>query len=374
MTEIPADLTNQPVVWHPRMAVADKSRAMAFAHSHGLSNEDELARRAIDDPEWFWGAVTEELGVVWSTPYETVLDLERGPQWPRWFRGGRMNYVSTAVDRHLAERSDSVALSWEGDDGSIRAVTFGELAAKVNKAANGLQSIGVGKGTRVGIYLPMLIQTAVAVLACGKIGAVIVPIFSGFGADAAATRLQDANVTHLITSDGFLRRGKIIELKRTADRAVDLAGNVERTVVVRHTGQDVPWDSSRDVWWSAIVDQASDEFEAADTAAEDPFMIIYTSGTTGRPKGTVHVHAGFPIKAAQDMAFAFDIKQNECLCWITDLGWMMGPWAILGGLIAGASVLLYEAPPTTPNRTGSGRWSIATRFPSSGYLRRRSGL
>ena len=226
---------------------------------------------------------------------------------------------------------------------------FSNSPSMSNRAANGLRGLGVGKGTRVGIYMPMLIETAVAVLACGKLGAIIVPIFSGFGADAAATRLTDASVTHLVTADGFLRRGRVIELKQSADRAKDMAGCVEKIVVVQRTAHDVPWNPQRDVWWSDMIAGMDDECPAADTAANDPFMIIYTSGTTGRPKGAVHVHSGFPLKAAQDLAFPFDMWQGEVLCWITDIGWMMGPWAILGGLVAGASVVLYEGTPDYPN-------------------------
>ena len=349
MTGIPADLTAQPVVWQPRRSLVEQSRAMQFATRFGIQSPEGLAQRAIDDPDWFWGAVCEELDVVWTQPYDQVLNLDRGIEWPEWFINGRMNYVTTAVDRHLPQRANAVAVRWEGDDGDARTLTFQQLAADVNRAANGLQGLGVGRGTRVGIYMPMLIETAVAVLACGKLGAVIVPIFSGFGADAAATRLTDASVTHLITADGFLRRGRVIQLKQSADRATDLAGCVEKTVVVRRTAQDVPWNPQRDVWWSDMTAGMDDECPAADTAANDPFMIIYTSGTTGRPKGAVHVHSGFPLKAAQDLAFPFDMRQGEVLCWITDIGWMMGPWAILGGLIAGASVVLYEGTPDYPN-------------------------
>ncbi|CAN5623964.1 AMP-binding protein [soil metagenome] len=359
MTGVPADLTNQPVVWRPRSAVADQSRAMQFASAHGITSSSQLARRAIDDPEWFWEAVCEELGIVWAHPYDRVLDLARGIEWPDWFPGGRMNYVTSAVDQHLVERAGSIALRWEGDDGAVRTLTFQELAIEVNRVANGLQSIGVTNGARVGIYLPMLIETAVALLACGKLGAEIVPIFSGFGADAAATRIADATVTHLITADGFRRRGRVIELKPVAERAAELAGCVERVVVVQHVGQDIPWNGSRDHWWTDLTANAPDQFEAVDTAADTPYMVIYTSGTTGRPKGAVHVHAGFPIKAAQDLAFPFDVRQDEVLCWLTDIGWMMGPWAIIGGLIAGASVLLYEGTPDYPEPDRL--WSLVER-------------
>ncbi len=359
MTEIPADLTNQPVVWRPRKSTIESSRAMRFARRHGVDTIDDLARRAIEEPEWFWSAVSDELGIVWSQPFEQVLDLSGGIAWPRWFTGGRMNYVASAVDRHIEARGSKIAIRWEGDDGSSKVLTFDDLEFAVNKAANALAGIGVKSGTRVGIYMPMLVETAVAVLACGKLGAEFVPIFSGFGPDAAGQRIHDAGVTHLITVDGFRRRGRVIDVKPIADAAATHSGIVERIVVVQHTGQDIPWTSERDVWWSDVFDKADADFETVDTAANDRFMIIYTSGTTGKPKGAVHIHAGFPIKAAQDMAFAFDIDEDDVLCWLTDLGWMMGPWAIIGGLIAGASVLLYEGTPDYPEPDRL--WAIVER-------------
>ncbi|HMM43874.1 MAG TPA: AMP-binding protein, partial [Thermomicrobiales bacterium] len=207
---------------------------------------------------------------------------------------------------------------------------------------------GMGKGDRVGIFLPMLVETAVATLACSRVGAIFVPMFSGYGPDAVATRINDAGARLLITADGFYRRGAVVPMKATADAALGQTSSVERVLVVRRTGADVPWDDGRDVWWHDLVSSQSDACEPEDTAADDPYMIIYTSGTTGKPKGAVHVHAGFPVKAAQDLAFCFDVHEGDRLFWLTDLGWMMGPWAIAGGLIAGASVLLFEGTPDYP--------------------------
>lgn len=343
-----ADLSSQPVVWRPGAAQLERSRALAFAAEHGLASWDEIAERASADPEWFWGAVCEHLGIVWTRRYDRVLDLARGPAWPKWFPGGRMNYVTSAVDRHLQAHPDARAVHWEGEDGATRELSYRELSHEVNRLANALKSLGIGKGDRVGIYLPMLAETAIATLACGRIGAVFIPIFSGYGAEAAATRLNDAGAKVLITADGFYRRGRVVPMKATADDAVALAPTVEQVIVVRRTGEDVPWLDGRDVAYDQLVRDMPDACEPEDTAADDPYMIIYTSGTTGRPKGAVHVHAGFPIKAAQDLAFCFDLRQDDTLFWLTDLGWMMGPWAIAGGLIAGGSVLLYEGTPDYP--------------------------
>jgi acetyl-CoA synthetase len=260
-----------------------------------------------------------------------------------------MNYVASAVDRYLTTRPDDVALRWEGEDGATAALTFRELAEQVNRAANGLRALGIGKGDRVGIYLPMLPETAIAMLAAGRIGAIFIPIFSGYGPEAAASRLNDAEAKLLITADGFYRRGRVVPMKQTADAALALSPTVERTLVVRRTSNEIDWVAGRDVWWDDALAGASAAGEPEDTAADDPFMLIYTSGTTGRPKGAVHVHAGFPVKAAQDLAFCFDLQDDDTLLWLTDLGWMMGPWLIAGGLIAGAAIMLYEGTPDYPD-------------------------
>lgn len=339
---------NIDVDWRPGPDIIARSRMLAFAREHGLDTYDSFFRKSVDDPAWFWGAVEKHLGVIWTQPYERVLDLGNGIEWPEWYPGGRMNYVTSAVDRHLATRRDSIALRWEGDDGARRNLTFGELAEEINRACNALKALGVKQGDRVGIFLPMIPETAIAKLACGKMGAIIVPIFSGFGADAAANRLRDAGATHLITADGFLRRGRQVALLEAALEAAQEAGGMQSITVVPRLGT-LPESLPDNVHnWNEITAAASNDFTAADTAANDPYMLIYTSGTTGRPKGAVHTHAGFPLKAAMDIAFCFDLHQDDTLFWLTDLGWMMGPWAISGTLIAGGSVMLFEGTPDFP--------------------------
>ncbi|HUG15943.1 MAG TPA: AMP-binding protein [Thermomicrobiales bacterium] len=343
-----AVIADQPVVWTPGPERISRSRALAFAREHGLDGWDAIGSRAAEDPGWFWGAVSDHLGIVWTRPYDSVLDLSNGPEWPDWFVGGRMNYVASALDRFLDRRADQTALIWEGDDGSSTSMTYRELAESTNRIANALRGLGIRKGDRVGIYLPMLPETAVATLACSRIGAVFIPIFSGYGADAASKRLIDAEAKVLITADGFHRRGGVVPMKDTANAAVANALSVEHVIVVRRCGVDPGWVDGRDLWWHDLERDASPHCEPEDTAADDPYMLIYTSGTTGTPKGTVHVHAGFPIKAAQDLAFCFDLQSDDRLFWITDLGWMMGPWMIAGGLIAGASIVVYEGTPDYP--------------------------
>jgi acetyl-CoA synthetase len=347
--QVHASSGSNEVVWNPTEDHLRRSRLMRFMREHGIEDYDAFLARSVADSDWYWDAVVKHLGLEWYRPYAQVLDVSQGLAWPRWFAGASYNYVHDAVDKHAsgADR-DRIAIRWEGDGGENRRLTYGELAAETNRMAGALTELGIEKGDRVGIFLPMLPETAIATLACAKVGAIFIPIFSGYGGEAAATRLRDCDAKLLITADGFYRRGRVIPMKETADDAVSSAPSVERVLVYRHVGRDVPWNEQRDVWWHDAQSGQSTEFETVRTDASDPYMIIYTSGTTGRPKGAVHVHSGFPIKAAHDLAFCFDLQADDVLFWITDLGWMMGPWAIEGGLILGATLMLYEGTPDYP--------------------------
>ncbi len=355
--EVHADSEKDEIVWNPTEEHLQRSRLMRFIREHGLTGYDDLLAKSVSDPDWYWDAVVKHLGIEWYQPYDQVLDVSRGLAWPRWFTGASYNYVHDAVDKHaVGTDRERVAIIWEGDGGDVRRLTYGDVATETNRLAGALKELGIKKGDRIGIFLPMLPETAIATLACAKIGAIFIPIFSGYGGDAAATRLRDCDARLLITADGFYRRGRVIPMKETADEAVASAPSVERVLVFRHVGQEIPWDDVRDIWWHDAVSIQKAEFETVQTDASDPYMIIYTSGTTGRPKGAVHVHAGFPIKAAHDLAFCFDLQRQDVLFWITDLGWMMGPWAIEGALILGATLMLHEG---TPDYPGPDRlWSL----------------
>ena len=365
--------------WRPDAALLAEARAAQFLRRTGLPDLDALQARAVADPAWFWGAAADDLGLAWQRRPTSVLDLSRGVPFARWWTGGAFNYAAAAVDPLAASHPADQAVAWEGEDGAVRRLTRAELKESVDRAAAMLSAEGVGAGTRVGIYLPMLLETVVAVLALGKLQAVYTPIFSGYAAPAVATRLRAFEATHLITADGFLRRGGVIPLKRTADEALAETPDVRRVIVVRRLGggegsagghvgghvgghsAEVPFDPGRDRWWDEemAADGAADVRPAAETDPETPFMVIYTSGTTGAPKGTVHVHGGFPIKGAQDLAHTFDLRAGDCLFWFTDLGWMMGPWAIAGSLLNGARLVIYEGAPDYP---GPDRlWSIVAR-------------
>ena len=343
---------SEPIAWRPTEEYLRRSRLRRFMERHGIADYPALLQRAGADPAWFWDAVSADLELVWQRPYTQVMDTSRGIPWTRWYVNGQFNYVATALDKHASgSGATRTAVIWEGEDGEVRRFTYGELATLTNRAANALRALGVGKGDRVAIYMPMIPETVAATLACGKIGAIYMPVFSGYGAEAVATRLQDSESKVVITADGYYRRGKVVPMKATADAAVATSPSVEHVLVVRRIGErgdTVPWTAGRDVWWHEAVEAQSPECETLVTDAEDPYMLIYTSGTTGKPKGAVHVHCGFPVKGAQDMAHCFDVQPDDTMFWLTDIGWMMGPWAISSTLLLGATLAIYEVTPDYP--------------------------
>ncbi|PTM59827.1 AMP-binding protein [Desmospora activa] len=337
-------------VWFPNKELTEQSRLGRLMAKVGITDVDEFYRRSVSDVGWFWGTVEQDLGLVWDRPYQKVLDTSRGIPWARWFVDGSFNVSVNALDRWVNDPSSRqrLALIWEGDDGTVQKWTYRELWTEVNRIARGLQELGVAKGDRVAIYLPMVAENVIAMLAVARIGAVFTPCFSGYGAEAVAVRLRDSEAKVLITADGFLRRGKTVAMKEEADKAVDQSPSVQRVVVVRRLGREIP-TTSRDLNWTELRSNDRQPLTAAPTDAADPFMIIYTSGTTGRPKGTVHVHAGFPIKAASDAAYGMDLDDGDVLFWMTDMGWMMGPWMVFGTLLTGTTMLLFEGTPDYPH-------------------------
>jgi acetyl-CoA synthetase len=351
------------VAWRPDPAVAEASRLAGFLRATGELSLDALQARAVADPGWFWDAAADDIGVAWARHPSAVLDLTDGPAWARWWVGGSFDWAWAATGPRAAHDPAGVAITWEGEDGTVRELTNAQLAADVAAAARRLTELGIAAGDRVGILLPMLPETVVAVLAVSRLGAIFTPIFSGYAAPAIASRLVDCGASLLITADGFLRRGAWVDLKSVADKAVAAAPSVKRVIVVPRAGEalDVPWTAERDEWWGmpSAADEEPDRFGLVGRDPETPYMIIYTSGTTGRPKGAVHVHGGFPIKAAQDLAHTFDLTERDTLFWFTDLGWMMGPWAIAGALLLGARLVLYEGAPDFP---GPDRlWDVVAR-------------
>lgn len=320
-------------VWYPD-ARAQETWLGRFMAELGFQDYEAFYRYSVEEAEAFYHAFLTRLGVPWRAPYTRVV--EGHFPFPRFFVGGRLNLVEACL-RHDPTRP---ALVHETEDGHVRSLTYGEARREVERLAGGLRALGVGRGDRVGLWLPMGLEAALALLAVAHLGGIAVPIFSGYGAEAAALRLKDAEAKLLIVQDGFLRRGRRVELLPEARKARAMAGT-EKVAVVRRLG--LPLEEEVDLAALSGPSSPPEEMESM-----DPFMLIYTSGTTGRPKGTVHYHAGFPLKAALDLALLFDLREEDRLFWFTDLGWMMGPWAILGGLILGATVFLYDGAPDHP--------------------------
>ena len=337
------------VLWEPSTEVIERSRLKQFMDRHGIETFSELLERADADIEWFWDAAVKDLDIAFYRDYDKVVDLSEGAPWARWWVGARMNIVQSCLDRHRDTPSrHRPAIVWEGEPGDRRTLTYAELDQQVSKLAGGLRRLGVRPGERIGIFMPMCPEVAIAVLAAAKIGAVIIPLFSGYGPEAIATRLRDGEAKVLITADGFYRRGQVVAMKETADRALVSCPTVKKVIVHRRVVRDIPWTHGRDEVWEVLLEEDPDRARTEELDPEDPLMIIYTSGTTGKPKGTLHVHGGFPIKAAQDMAHGFDIGSDDVVFWFTDLGWMMGPWLIFGTLVLGATMVLYEGTPDFP--------------------------
>jgi acetyl-CoA synthetase len=352
------------VAWRPTPELLAESRLARLLRATGMADVPALHARAVDDPGWFWGAAADDMELDWQRRPTAVMDASRGPEWTRWWTGGSFNYAIAATDPRAARDPDGEAVAWEGEDGEVRRLTNAELADVVDRAARMFTAEGVRAGDRVGIFLPMLLETVVATLALGRLRAIFTPIFSGYGAPAVAARLRDCEASVLVTADGFLRRGAAVPMKAIADDAVAAAPTVRRVIVVRRLADraaETPWQADRDRWWDEAMADAvrAAEPDLGDTDPETPYMLIYTSGTTGRPKGAVHVHGGFPIKGAEDLAHTFDLGRGDALFWFTDLGWMMGPWAISGSLLLGARLVLYEGAPDHP---GPDRlWALVAR-------------
>jgi acetyl-CoA synthetase len=336
------------VVWRPTEEYLERANVTRFMRAHGIETYDELVERSQGDIEWFWDAVVRDLGIEFFAPYERVLDASKGIPWSTWFVGGRINLAHVTCDVWAERTPDRIAVISEGEDGEVRRVTYRELREMADRLAHGLASLGVGERDAVGMFMPMAPEIVAATLACAKLGAIYLPIFSGYGGEAVATRLNDAEAKVLITADGFLRRGNAVRMKEVADQAADLSPSVERVITWSRLGrEDLAW-SERDVRWEELLASQPERFETRPLDSEHPLFIAYTSGTTGKPKGSVHVHGGFTVKIAEEVAYQGDVHPDDVLFWVTDLGWIMGPWEIVGAGALGATVLLYEGAPNHP--------------------------
>jgi acetyl-CoA synthetase len=352
----------QEVVWQPNLQWIKESNLQRFMDKHHISKYDELMKRSINDISWFWDETLKDLDIQFYQPYQKIVDLSEGIQFPCWCVGGKMNIIHNCLDKWKDTPVwNQTALIWEGEGGEVLKLSYSELNFEVNRCANALRKMGFGKGNAIGLYMPMIPELAIAFLAIIKIGGIILPLFSGYGPAAISSRLADAEAKALFTADGMFRRGKKVPMKPIADEALQNVPSIRNVILVNRTGMpDIPWTEGRDHWWHDFVSSQSDEAETEVTDAEDILMIIYTSGTTGRPKGAVHTHCGFPIKAAQDMYHSMDLKQGEIMYWMSDMGWMMGPWEVFGTLLIGATMVFYDGAPDYP---GTDRvWSLVENY------------
>jgi len=358
------DALTDEIAYEPREAFVESTNVAAFMREYDIDGYDELLERTTTDTgveasglEWFWGDLPDYLGIEFYEDYDAVRDDADGPQFSRWYPGAELNVAHNTVDRHGAldaEARNAVACVWEGEDGEIRELTYHELRRRSNQVANYLESVGVDTGDTVGLYMPMVPEVIPILYGCFKVGAIAVPVFSGFGVDATATRLEDARCSVLFTGDGFYRRGSEITLKDAADEAIEAAGHVEHTVVFDRLGAsgdggpEIPFDDDRDEWFHEAVGARTDDYDTKSLPADQECMLLYSSGTTGEPKGIVHTHAGAQLQPAKELHFGFDLKPADRFFWVSDIGWMMGPWTLVGTHTFGGTMVMYEGAPDYP--------------------------
>ncbi|MBP2364396.1 acetate--CoA ligase [Pseudonocardia parietis] len=357
------------------MAESEKSSALSalstesriFPPPEGVAAQanatEDWYRRADEDREGFWSEQADRLH--WTKKWDTVLEWET--PFAKWFVGGELNVAYNCADRHVDEgNGDRVAIHWEGEPGDGRTITYADLQREVCRTANALAGMGVGKGDRVAIQLPMIPEAVFSMLACARLGALHSVVFGGFSPGALKARIEDAEAKVLITSDGQYRRGKPAPMKENTDEAVQ-GTTIEKVLVVKRTETDVPWTEGRDVWWHDAVGSASDQHTAESFDSEHPLFILYTSGTTGKPKGILHTSGGYLTQAAYTHHVTFDHKPGESVYWCTaDIGWVTGhTYIVYGPLANGATQVMYEGTPNTPHE---GRhWEIVDKYGVSIY-------
>ena len=337
---------------------APSAEFSSHASIKSLEEYEALCRRAEQDPEKFWGERGNELS--WFKPYDKVL--EWNPPFAKWFVGGKINAAYNCLDRHLTDgRRNKVAFIWEGEPGDSRILTYQMLADEVGRAANALKQLGLKAGDRVAIYMPLIPEAAIAMLACARIGAIHSVVFGGFSAEALADRINDAEAKLVITADAGWRRGTQVELKGNVDEALKKAPSVEKCLVVRRTGSKVDFKKGRDVWWDELVPAQSPNCPAEQLDSEHPLFTLYTSGTTGKPKGVLHTTGGYLTHVAQTMKWVFDLKDDDIYWCTADIGWVTGhSYTVYGPLAAGATVVMYEGAPNFPENDRF--WQIIEKY------------
>jgi acetyl-CoA synthetase len=321
------------VVWRPSPEVLEHANVARLMARHGFDDYRDLVRRSQDDPEWFWTAAVEDMGIEFSRPWDAVADLSRGPEWATWFVGGRLNIAHNCAHRWAERTPDAIACVSLGEAGGRREMTFAELSGQVTRLAEALAALGVGPGDRVAIFLPMSQEVAVASHACAHLGAIQVPIFSGFAAPAVAQRLQASEAKVAITTRSSLRRGREVPMLEILEEARAAAPSLEHVILA-------PWEE--------LLAEQPGELSPAQLDSEAPYLLTYTSGTTGKPKGVVHVQGGFLVSIAREVCYQADARPGDVIHFATDMGWIMGPWTVVGGHALGATLVFAEGAPDSP--------------------------
>ena len=338
------------IAWQPDNRTVAHANATAFLRALGVPDYESLLACANREPERFYRALIGAIGYRFDRPFERVLDESRGIAWPRWCTGGTTNVVLNAIDRWRGTPTYSKpAIVWEGEDGARRDLSYRELDSEVCRLAAGLRSLGIGSGDVVGVYMPNVPEAAVAMLAVPKIGAIVMPLFSGFGADALASRLQLGKARALVTVDGSTRRGKLVDAKAIVDEAASAAPALEHVIVLERYGNPVAWNAKRDRWWHELIDGQPEDAPTEGLEADSPYLLVFTSGTTGRPKGVVHTHVGFPMKIVLDFWLTMDFKAEDRMLWMSDMGWVVGPTLVYGVPVMGGTLVLVEGAPNFPD-------------------------
>jgi acetyl-CoA synthetase len=336
-------------VFTPTEEQIQSSNIHQFMSKYKISSLEELSTKANQNLGWFWQEVSDYVGIIWDTPYTTVLDITKGIQWSKWFVGGKTNIYKSSVEKFAKEKPDNIVYTFVSEDGSTSKITYFELDHNVNKLANALKQLGVKKGDVVAIYLPMIEESILAILASAKIGAIQTVIFSGYSSESLQIRLQDCNAKILFVCDGFQRNGKLISQKQIIDTAIKET-KIEKIIVIQYKGVDEYTESEKFVFYNSLMSLQNSFCHTEVMDSEDPLFILYTSGTTGKPKGVVHTHGGFSVFAGYQAAFLIDMNENDIILWPADVGWITGlVWNVYGLLIRGASAVLYDGALNYPN-------------------------